>query len=230
MKKIIIGLLITVFNTQTQAQSQVIKDTRVFVSVGFVAPQLRSGMELLRSQDLRNQGLSYFQNPDGTRREVGHYPSNTGFTMTMGFQKRMKVVKGLWLGAIVSNGQTGSTPSKGGYGEAFFFNFVNLGLLVKYYPIEQLDMYVRAEVGVGSVLTKNRYINAKNEQDFFHQFGIGNEVGVGAGYEFKPFKEKAMAFYFEGNYQMFHTRVEVSDIGDDIWGFGALQLNVGIQF
>jgi len=230
MKKIILALLITLLINKIQAQELKTKNTKVFVSVGFVTPQLRSGNELLRSKKIREEGLSYSQNNDGTRNNVGSYPNNTGFTLTMGFQKRVSAVRGLWLGAIVGNGLTGSSPSDGGYNEAYYFNFINLGLLVKYYPLEKIDFYVRGEIGMGSVLTKNRFINAKNEQDFFHQFGIGNEIGFGLGYEFKPFNKKSSAIYLEGNYQMFATRVEVSGIGNDNWRFGALQLNLGIKF
>ncbi|MFT5877470.1 MAG: hypothetical protein ACI8SA_001332 [Dokdonia sp.] len=230
MKKIIIGLFITALSVQIQAQETAQKNTFVFLSAGFVTPQLNSGVELLRAKELREQGLSYYQKEDGTRATVGSYPGNTGFAITVGFQKRISVVKGLWLGAVVSNGQTGSSPSSGGNSEAYYFNFIQMGILVKYYPIEKLDLYVRGEAGIGSVLTKNRYLNAKNEQDFFHQFGVGNELGLGVGYEFKPFSNKETAIYLEGNYQSYSTRVEVTDIGDDTWKFGALQFNLGIKF
>lgn len=227
-----LGLVIVMVWSLSPAFSQesTLKNTSVFLSVGFVTPQLNAGHELLRSKALRDQGLSYFENSDGSRAQVGSYSASTGFALTMGFQKRIKAVKGLYLGAVVSNGQTGSQPTDGGYAEGYYFNFVQFGFLAKYYPVQKLDWYVRGEIGLGSVLTKNRFLNESQDQDFFHQFGIGNEMGLGTGYEFTPFSSKETALYMEANYQWYSTRVEVSGIGDDQWKFGALQLNLGVKF
>ncbi|WP_228780283.1 hypothetical protein, partial [Aquiflexum lacus] len=79
----------------------------------------------------------------------------------------------------------------------------------------------KGEVGMGSVFTKNRFINANNDQDFLHHFGIGVQGGVGVGYTLTPFKSKKLGLNFEMQYQLYSTRVEVSGIGDDQWRFGS---------
>lgn len=230
MKKIMVTLILSTLGLMLHAQESKSFKKKVFLSVGYVIPQYISGTELMRSNQLRDQGLSYYQNPDGTRNTVGNYPNNSGFAMTMGFQSEIQKVKGLWLGAIVSSNMTGSQPSNGGYAEGYYFNFINFGFMAKYYPIQSADFYVKGEIGLGSVLTKNRFINDKGAQDFFHQFGIGNEFGFGLGYAFTPFSSDHLGLYFETNYQILSTRVEVSGMGDDIWKFNALQLNVGVTF
>jgi len=228
MKNTIFSLIFGLLSLSISAQGS--KKTKVFLSGGYVSPQYISGSELIRSKELRDQGLSYYQKSDGTRQNVGSYPNNSGFAMTMGFQSKIQKIKGLWLGAIVSSNMTGSQPSNGGYAEGYYFNFINFGLMAKYYPVQSTDFYLKGEVGLGSVLTKNRFINDKGAQDFFHQFGIGNEFGLGLGYAFTPFSSNNLGLYLEANYQILSTRVEVSDIGDDIWKFNALQINVGVTF
>jgi len=137
---------------------------------------------------------------------------------------------GLSVGLLVNSGQTGSTPSEGGYEEGYFFNYLNFGTGLQYYPVETNNLYFKGEVGMGSVFTKNRFINANNEQDFLHHFGIGIEGGGAIGYTLTPFQNKMMGINLEIQYQLYSTRVEVSGIGDDQWRFGSLNLSAAVQF
>lgn len=134
------------------------------------------------------------------------------------------------LGALVRNSQTGSTPEQGGYKEAYFFNFIMAGLAAKYYPLEKPNLYLKADFGLAAILTKNRYLTDANEQNFFHQFGIGSAFGIEAGYAVQPFNNKSTALELKAGYQLANTRVEVNGIGDDLWQFGAFCVGTSLNF
>jgi hypothetical protein len=230
MKATILIFLIILSNSWMFAQNKIAMQPRMFVSSGFVTPQFFSGIELLSSYALRKSDLSYFENGNGNRKNVGNYSSNTGFSLSIGYYVPIKKVKGLSIGLLVNSGQTGSNPSEGGYNEAFFFNFINFGMGVQYYPFTNNNFYLKGEIAMGSVLTKNRFVNEDGNQDFLHYFGIGTEGGGSIGYTITPFKNKMIGINVEGQYQLYSTRVEVSGVGDDQWKFGALHLSVGLQF
>ena len=138
-------------------------------------------------------------------------------------------VNGLMLGAMVRNTQTGSTPDDG-YAEGYYFNFITAGVAVKYYPFEKANFFTKADFGLAAVLTKNRFINDAGDQNFFHQFGIGSGGSIGLGYSFPVFNDKSKSIDVQIIYQQLRTRVEVNGIGDDYWGFGALNFSVAFSF
>lgn len=212
------------------SQNEIASKKRVFFSSGFVTPQFFSGIELMSSSALRDNGQSYFEDQNGLRNNVGDHPSNAGFSLGIGYYIPINKIKGLSVGLLVNSAQTGSTPSEGGYEEGYFFNFLNFGLGLQYYPFEHHNLYLKGEVGMGSVFTKNRFINERNEQDYLHHFGIGLESGGGFGYTLTPFTDKSSGINLEVNYQYYATRVEVSGVGNDQWRFGALHINAGLQF
>jgi len=234
MKRIVTTLAIGItclfaFNVKAQTNSLSSKP-RMFFSAGFVTPQFYGGTELNNAYDLRNASLSYYQDDNGNRAQVGNYGSNTGYSLGIGYYLPIKKVRGLALGLLVNSGQTGSTPSESGYSEGYYFNFLNFGVGLQYYPFEKNNLYLKGDVGTGSVFSKNRFVNQLGEQDFLHHFGIGLETGGSIGYTFTPFNDKSIGLNFEAQYQYYSTRVEVSGIGDDQWTFGALHLSAGIQF
>ncbi len=208
------------------AQNPLSQATQTEVSLGFVTPYLQSGAELTRSQDLRKNQRSYFENSSGQRQDVGKYPALSGYTFTVGFYKPLQFAPGLMLGAVIRNAQTGSQPGNGGYEEAYFFNFITGGVALKYYPFTANNLFVKGDFGLASVLTKNRYLTSAGEQNFFHQFGIGNATGVSLGYSFTPFKNKAKALELQVSYQQLRTWVEVNGLGDDQWRFGAMHYSI----
>lgn len=224
-----IVMLMGISLTCLHGQNPLSQTTQVEVGVGFSSPSLQSGKELMRSQDLRDNQQSYFQASDGNRKNVGSYSSLKGLSLNIGFYKPIRKVKGLMLGAMVRNAQTGSEPADG-YEEGYFFNFITAAVALKYYPFEKSNLFTKAEFGLASVLTKNRFINEAGEQNFFHQFGIGSGATVGVGYSFLPFKNKSRSIDAQITYQQLSTRVEVNGIGDDQWKFGSLNFGVAISF
>jgi hypothetical protein len=207
-----IGLIIS--SLAVKAQNPLSQNTQVEIGIGYLIPNFQKGNELLRAFNLRKSGLSYYADVNGNRKEVGKYSTSSGYNITIGFYKPIKLVKGLMLGALVRNAQTGSTPEKGGYEEAYFFNFITAGLAAKYYPFEK----------------NNLFIKAAKEQNFFHQFGIGSALGLEAGYALRPFKNKSTSVELKLGYQLANTRVEVNGIGDDNWRFGALFIGTSLNF
>jgi len=210
-------------------QNPLSQNTQVEVGIGYATPILQSGEELSRAEDIRNQELSYFQDSQGNRKNVGGYSSLKGYSFNIGFYKPLRKTKGLMLGAMVRNTQTGSTPDEG-YSEAYFFNFITAGIALKYYPFEITNLFVKADYGLAAVLTKNRFINEEGAQNFFHQFGIGTGGSIGVGYSFLPFKDKTKSLDVQVLYQQLSTRVEVNGIGDDQWKFGALNFTLALDF
>ena len=211
------------------AQNPLSQTTQVEVGIGFSSPKLQSGKELNRAEDLRDHQLSYFQNSQGNRKDVGKYSGLKGYSFSVGFYKPLKKVKGLMVGAMVRNTQTGSEPGDG-YAEAYYFNFITAGVALKYYPFENNNLFTKADFGLAAVFTKNRFINEDGDQNFFHQFGIGSGASFGVGYSFLPFKNKSKSLDVQMIYQQLSTRVEVNGVGDDQWKFGSLNFTVAMSF
>lgn len=215
---------------EIQAQNPLSQNTQVEIGVGYIQPNFRKGAELLRSYDLRKKGLCYYSETNGNRNAVGKYFASRGYNMTIRYYKSFRKVKGLMLGALVRNAQTGSTPEKGGYEEAYFFNFITAGLAAKYYLLEKSNLFLKTDFGLAAIFIKNRYLTHTNEQNFFHQFGIGSAFGFEVGYALQPFINKKTLVELKAGYQLASTRVEVSGIGDDQWKFGALYAGTSLNF
>ncbi|HMP24108.1 MAG TPA: hypothetical protein PKC76_08255 [Saprospiraceae bacterium] len=199
------------------------------LSIGVSIPFLYSGTELLQAQALRAAGQSYYQNPEGMRRSVGNYPNQIGSLLQMGYYLPTKI-PGLMLGTKVNVALTGSQPAQGGYEEGYFFNYLQFNAVAKYYINAGERWFVMADAGLASVLTKNRFLNAAGQQEFFHQFGIGAGGGLGFGLTTAPFKKESLHLEIKAYYQQMSTRVEVNGIGDDAWNFGAANLMIGLHF
>ena len=223
------GILLCFCSYTLLAQNPLSQQTQVEVGIGLVIPVLQNGQELNRAEHLRDQELSYYENTAGERSDVGAYSTLLGYSFSLAFHKPIKRVKGLMIGAVVRNSQTGSTPDAG-YEEAYFFNFITAGLSFKYYPFEAANVFVRTDVGMAGVFTKNRFINEQAEQNFLHQFGIGYGGSLGVGYSVTPFKNKSKSLDATIIYQQITTRVEVDEIGDDHWKFGAVHFTVAYSF
>lgn len=228
--KLILLVMMLTSMPELQAQNPLSLNTQLEIGLGYLRPHYRKGVELIRSYELRKNGLSYYADNSGTRRSVGNYSASNGYNMTIGFYKPVTVIKGLMLGVLVRNAQTGSTPENGGYEEAYFFNFITAGVAAKYYPFEKNNVFLKADVGLAAVLTKNRYLTDNNEQNFFHQFGIGSALGLEVGYALPVSKQKKITLELKSGYQLASTRVEVNGIGDDQWKFGAVYVGSTLIF
>lgn len=216
--------------TQLFAQNPLSQTFQVDYSLGYAIPFLQKGKELLRAEDLRNNQSSYFEDAEGNRANVGDYPTLGGYSFSIAFFKPIKWAKGLMLGSAIRNTQTSSKPANGGNKESYHFNFITTGVALKYYPFEKVNLFAICDFGMAAVFTKNRFINADGKQNFFHLSGIGSATSLGVGYSLRPFHEKDFGFDLQITYQQLATKVEVNDIGDDKWRFGALHFTVSTNF
>jgi hypothetical protein len=233
MNKFIITLAVSItclFAQFANAQNPISQNIQTEFGIGFATSILHSGKELIQSQELRNQGLSYFQNSQGIRKNVGSYGTPIGWVLTTAYYRPIKKVKGLMLGTALRASLTGSQPSSDGYEEGYFFNFITVTGGAKYYPFTKNNLFILGEFGLASVLTKNRFINEVGKQNYFQQFGIGINVSAAIGYSLKPIKNSEKSFDIKAVYQLNNTTVEVDNIGNDLWQFSGLNLIASINF
>lgn len=231
MKKVLTFILAGILScTMAQAQNPLSQTTQTEFGIGISTPFLHNGNELVRSANLRSNGLSYFADGQGNRSTVGNYGNLVGWSVALAWYRPVKKVKGLMVGSAVRTSLTGSQPENGGYEEGFFFNFLSLGLAAKYYPFTKSNLFFKADAGLASVFTKNRFLNEQSEQEFFHQFGIGTNASTAIGYSVQPFKNKQKTLDLQLIYQFNSTRVEVNGIGNDQWTYSALTLMGAFNF
>jgi hypothetical protein len=224
------GILFFAAMGLAQAQQEVPRQTQLEIGFGVILPQLNAGIELMRSAELRDKGLSYFQSSDGNRRQVGDYNNLIGQTIHLGYYKPVGFAKGLMLGALARYALTGTRPAQGGEPEAYYLNFITTGFAAKHYIMDADNFFIKTDVGVASVFTKNRFLNELNEQNFFHQFGIGGALNLETGFTFPISKSKPTFVEVKTGYQFMNTRVEVDGIGDDMWRFGAILFAASLIF
>lgn len=225
---ILLCLSIRPLRSQTVRETQSNKELEV--SLGLSVPQLYGGQALMASAAVRNEGYSYYQSSNGTRKKVGSYPQISGWVLAVSYAKQLKENSDWWFGASVRSSLGGTEPETGAYAEGYFFNHLSASTLAKFKPVWAHGFSIKAEAGMSSVFTKNRYIKSNDTQGFLHQFGIGYAAGAAIQYQFKPVKSWNSELLLSTLYQYNSTRVEVEGIGDDNWIFGSLQLSGGLIF
>jgi hypothetical protein len=225
----VLVLQLSIFNSFAQESSEIYEQKQTFISIGVSKPFLINGNELLSSENIREQELSYFENENGEIKTVGAYSGLIGWNLCIGFYNPIENAYRLMWGAEVNLNLTGSTPADG-YQEAYYFNYVSFNFGLKYYPVSDVNLFIKTNAGFASVMTKNRFINDLNEQNFLHQFGLGiNGAGV-IGYSF-PTKTKFLsAIEISAEYKLSNVRVEVNVIGNDKWTYSSLDFKLGFLF
>lgn len=218
------------FTYYTSAQNPLSQRVQTELGIGISTPLLHNGSELSRSASIRENGLSYFEDAEGNRRNAGDYGNLIGWSVALAYYIPIKKVNGLMAGSVVRTSLTGTQPESGGYEEGYFFNYLSFGGALKYYPIERNNLFIKADAGLASVFTKNRFLDAQNNQLFFHQFGIGTNASFAVGYSILPFKNKSSSIDLQFIYQYNSTRVEVNGIGNDQWTYSGLTLMAAVNF
>jgi hypothetical protein len=231
MKQLILIVFgLTFFLFKLQAQNPLSQKVQTEFGLGISLPFLNGGKELLQSKSIRDNNLSYFQNAQGNRKNVGNYGNLIGWSVATAYYLPIKKIKGLMLGSAFRASLTGTQPSVGGYEEGYFFNFISVGFGAKYYPFTKNNLFVKGDFGLASVFTKNRFLNEQNQQTFFHQFGIGTNVSASLGYSWNPFKNKQKSLDIQAIFQQNSVRVEVNGIGNDQWSYTALNFMLAMNF
>ncbi|WP_310397899.1 hypothetical protein [Hymenobacter sp.] len=130
--------------------------------------------------------------------------------LLLGFYVAPERWKGFGLGPRLKfSGGGGTTDDQGG---EYFFNYYNLGLSAKYYPLSRefnRGLYARATVGTGQLTTKHQ-LNDPAET-YLHQFAIGSVLTGSLGWTF-PLKTKSISL--EGEFESGSRNGTISGVGD----------------
>ncbi len=136
--------------------------------------------------------------------------------------------KGLGIGGRLkfSGSGGGATDDQGG---EYFFNYYNIGLSAKYYPISRQynkGLYGRVTVGTGQLTTKHQFNDP--EETYLHQFAIGSVLTGSIGWTF-PLKTKSISL--EGEFESGRRNGTISRVGDGhVFRSGQLGLNAIVTF
>lgn len=125
-----------------------------------------------------------------------------------------------------SGAGAGATDDQGG---EYFFNYYNLGVSAKYYPISRAfnqGLYVRATVGTGQLTTKHQFNDAA--ETYLHQFAIGSVLTGSLGWTF-PLKTKSISL--EAEFESGSRNGTISGVGDgQVFRSGQLGANAVLTF
>ncbi|MBC7921592.1 MAG: hypothetical protein H7Z75_10955 [Ferruginibacter sp.] len=136
--------------------------------------------------------------------------------------------KGFGLGARLkfSGSGGGATDDQGG---EYFFNYYNLGVSAKYYPLSRQfnkGLYTRASLGTGQMTTKHQFNDAA--ETYVHQFAIGSTLTGGLGWTF-PLRNKSISI--ESEFEYSRRNGTISGVGDgQLFQSGQLGANVYLTF
>lgn len=148
--------------------------------------------------------------------------------LLLGFYVAPERWKGLGVGGRLkfSGSGGGATDSQGG---EYFFNYYNLGLSAKYYPVSREynnGLYARATVGTGQLTTKHQFNDTADT--YLHQFAIGSVLTGSVGWTF-PLKTTSLGLEVE--FESGRRNGTISGIGDgQVFRSGQLGLNGVLTF
>lgn len=112
----------------------------------------------------------------------GSFDPGIGNNLMMGFYVVPEKWQGLGLGSRIKG--TFGTSVTGDLGDQYIFNYYNLAISAKYYPISKVfntGLYVRGSIGFGQ-FTSKRVNEATNL--YKHQYAIGSSFMGGLGWTF----------------------------------------------
>ena len=85
-------LQLSISNSFAQESSELYEQKQTFISIGVSKPFLMNGNELLSSENIREQELSYFENNNGEIKTVGAYSGLIGWNLSLGFYNPIEKV------------------------------------------------------------------------------------------------------------------------------------------
>lgn len=155
----------------------------------------------------------------------GSFEPGIGNNLMMGLYIAPSHWHGLGVGSRIKG--TFGTSVKGSNDDSYIFNYYNLALTAKYYPISRVfnkGLYVRGSFGFGQFTTK-RLNQATNL--YKHQYAIGTSVMGGVGYTF-PFKKTALSVETEFDYS--NRNGTIDNKGETTYQSGQWGINVIFSF
>jgi hypothetical protein len=155
----------------------------------------------------------------------GSFDPGTGNNLMMGFYVAPENWKGLGVGSRIRG--TFGTSVTGDNGDSYIFNYYNLAITAKYYPLSQIfnrGLYTRGSFGFGQFTTKR--VNESSSL-YKHQYAIGTSLMGGIGYTI-PFKRTALSFEAEFEYSTRNGTIDGT--GDAGYQSGQIGGNVILSF
>lgn len=155
----------------------------------------------------------------------GSFSPGIANNLMMGFYVAPINWKGLGIGSRIK-GSFG-TSVEGDNGDSYIFNYYNLALTAKYYPISKefnRGLYARGSFGFGQFTTK-RVNEAMNI--YKHQYAIGTTLMGGIGYTI-PIKK--MALSFEAEFEYSNRNGTIDGKGSTSYQSGQLGGNIILSF
>jgi hypothetical protein len=155
----------------------------------------------------------------------GSFEPGIGNNLMMGFYVAPANWKGVGIGSRIKG--TFGTSVKGDLGDSYIFNYYNLAITAKYYPVSKIfdkGLYVRGSFGFGQFTTK-RVNEAANL--YKHQYAIGTSMMGGVGWTF-PMKKTALSVEAEFDYS--NRNGTIDGTGDASYRSGQIGLNLILSY
>lgn len=155
----------------------------------------------------------------------GSFDPNIGNNLLMGFSVAPEKWKGLGVGARIKG--TFGTSVEGDQGDSYIFNYYNLAVTARYFPLSKTfdkGLYVRGSLGFGQFTTK-RVNEAANL--YKHQYAIGSSLMGGLGWTF-PLGKTSLSIEAEFDYS--NRNGTIDGKGDAQYSSGQIGGNVFISF
>lgn len=155
----------------------------------------------------------------------GSFDPGIGNNLMMGFYIAPEKWRGLGVGSRIKG--TFGTSVEGDNGDSYIFNYYNLAVTAKYYPLSgqfNKGLYLRGSFGFGQ-FTSKRVNEASNL--YKHQYAIGTSLMGGLGWTF-PLRK--MALSFEAEFEYANRNGTIDGKGDAGYKSGQLGGNIILSF
>jgi hypothetical protein len=155
----------------------------------------------------------------------GSAQAGTGNNILAGFYVAPEKWRGLGVGSRIS-GSFGA-PVEGDFGDDYIFNYYNLALAAKYYPLSRefgRGLYLRGSAGFGQLTTKR----FDDERNFYrHQYALGTSLMGGVGYTLPL---KGFSLGLETEFESAARSGTVDGLGSQTFRSGQVGVNFIVGF
>ncbi|MDX2002093.1 MAG: hypothetical protein SFW35_06665 [Chitinophagales bacterium] len=151
----------------------------------------------------------------------GGFDPGTGSNLTMAFYFAPVKWKGAGIGGRIKG--TFGASVKGDLGDSYIFNFYNLGISAKYFPLYgqfNKGLYIRAGAGFGQFTSKR---DGEARKEFKHQYGIGSTLSGSLGWAI-PIKKVSLSL--ETEFEFSSRRGTIDGIGEATFQTGQIGGNL----
>lgn len=173
-------------------------------------------------------GMSSFGKNLKERYDAGNFGTSGGFMATLAAYHKFKVINNFTFGMKYKS--LGASPAKGDNGQELFFNYWGAALAAKYFPFDKNAMkgfYINADIYFITQFTQKYRVKANNQ--FEHQFAVGNGYTIGTGYDIDLGKKLVM-LTIGIEYEYDSRRGEVNGIGDQTFVSSSFGILAGVKF